>query len=168
MNLLPDANVSAEQLLAIYLQDHLTAATAGLELFRRAAKSQTDAERRAALARLAAEIDKDRDTVIRLMDRLDVPRPTYRVVAGWAVEKVGRLKPNGTLLRRSPLSDVLELEAMRSGVAAKIDLWQLLKRLSSTDQRLQATDFDQLLQRATSQHDELGELHLAAAEALRK
>ncbi len=106
--------------------------------------------------------------MIRLMDRLDVPRPTYRVVAGWAVEKVGRLKPNGTLLRRSPLSDVLELEAMRSGVAAKIDLWQLLKRLSSTDQRLQATDFDQLLQRATSQHDELGELHLAAAEALRK
>lgn len=168
MNFLPDADPSAEQLLAIYLQDHLTAATAGLELFRRSAKSQTDSAHRTALTRLATEIDKDRDTVIRLMDRLDVPRPTYRVVAGWAVEKVGRLKFNGTLFRRSPLSDVLELEAMRSGVAAKMDLWQLLQRLSSSDQRLQATDFDLLLQRATSQYDELGELHLAAAEALRK
>lgn len=168
MNLLPDADLSAEQLLAIYLQDHLTAATAGLELFRRAAKSQTDSERRAALTRLATEIDKDRDTVTRLMDRLDVPRPRYRVAAGWAAEKVGRLKPNGTLLRRSPLSDVLELEAMRSGVAVKMDLWRSLQRLSSSDQRLQATDFDLLLQRSTSQYDELGELHLAAAEALRK
>ncbi len=167
MDLLPDTNLSAEALLALYLQDHLAAATGGLELFRRAARSQLDPQRKTALARLTGEIAEDRKALTGLMERLGVERPPLRVAAGWVAEKVGRLKPNGTLLRRSPLSDVIELEAMRSGVAAKMDLWQLLQRLSTTDQRLQATDFERLLSRATSQHDELGELHLDAAEALR-
>jgi hypothetical protein len=167
MDLLPDANLSAEELLAIYLQDHLAAATGGLELFKRAAKSQLDPQRKTALARLAGEIGADRDTLTGLMDQLGVARPPLRVAAGWVAEKVGRLKPNGTLLRRSPLSDVIELEAMRAGVAAKMDLWLLLQRLSTTDERLQATDFERLLGRARSQYDELDELHLSAAEALR-
>ncbi len=167
MDLLPDADLSAEELLAIYLQDHLAAATGGLELFRRAAKSQLDPQRKTALARLAGEIGSDRDTLTGLMDQLGVARPPLRVAAGWVAEKVGRLKPNGTLLRRSPLSDVIELEAMRAGVAAKMDLWLLLQRLSTTDERLQATDFERLLGRSRSQYDELGELHLSAAEALR-
>ena len=167
MDLLPDANLSAEELLALYLQDHLAAATGGLELFKRAAKSQLDPQRKTALARLAGEIGADRDTLTGLMDQLGVARPPLRVAAGWVAEKVGRLKPNGTLLRRSPLSDVIELEAMRAGVAAKMDLWLLLQRLSTTDERLQATDFERLLGRARSQYDELDELHLSAAEALR-
>lgn len=167
MDLLPDADLSAEELLAIYLQDHLAAATGGLELFKRAAKSQLDPQRKTALARLAGEIGEDRDTLTGLMDQLGVARPPLRVAAGWVAEKVGRLKPNGTLLRRSPLSDVIELEAMRAGVAAKMDLWLLLQRLSTTDERLQATDFERLLGRARSQYDELDELHLSAAEALR-
>lgn len=167
MDLLPDTNLSAEELLALYLQDHVAAATGGLELFRRAARSQLDPQRKTALSRLTGEIAEDRDTLTGLMERLGVERPPLRVAAGWVAEKVGRLKPNGTLLRRSPLSDVIELEAMRSGVAAKMDLWQLLQRLSTTDERLQATDFERLLSRATSQHDKLGELHLDAAEALR-
>ncbi len=168
MDLLPDANLSAEELLGIYLQDHLTAATAGVELFRRSASAQSDPARRTALTRLASEIDNDRATLSALMDTLAVSRPPYRVVAGWAAEKLGRLKPNGTLLRRSPLSDVLELEAMRSGIAAKMDLWRLLQRLGSSDERLQGTDFELLLQRANSQYDELDGLHLDAAEALRR
>jgi len=167
MDLLPDADLSAEELRAIYLQDHLAAATGGLELFKRAAKSQLDPQRKTALARLAGEIGADRDTLTGLMDQLGVARPPLRVAAGWVAEKVGRLKPNGTLLRRSPLSDVIELEAMRAGVAAKMDLWLLLQRLSTTDERLQATDFERLLGRARSQYDELDELHLSAAEALR-
>lgn len=167
MDLLPDADLSAEELRAIYLQDHLAAATGGLELFKRAAKSQLDPQRKTALARLAGEIGADRDTLTGLMDQLGVARPPLRVAAGWVAEKVGRLKPNGTLLRRSPLSDVIELEAMRAGVAAKTDLWLLLQRLSTTDERLQATDFERLLGRARSQYDELGELHLSAAEVLR-
>lgn len=168
MDLLPDADLSPDKLLGIYLQDHLTAATAGVELFRRSAGSQTDSARRPTLHRLAVEVDEDRRTLGGLMDSLGVERPAYRVVAGWAAEKLGRLKLNGTLLRRSPLSDVVELEALRAGVAAKLDLWFLLRHLSSSDERLQVIDYERLLERARAQYDELDGLHLVAGEALRR
>lgn len=167
MDVFPDADLSPAKLLALYLQDHLTAATGGVELFRRAAKSQLDPQRRSDLTRLAVEVAQDRDTVTAIMKRLDVGRPPHRVAAGWLAEKVGRLKPNGTLLRRSPLSDVIEMEAMRAGVAGKMDLWRVLQRLSTNDERLRATNYDSLLARAQTQYDELGRLHLQAAEALR-
>jgi hypothetical protein len=167
MNLMPDKDPSPEDLLAIYLQDHLTAAVGGVELFRRAAKSQREPGRREALSRLGTEVAEDRDTVSAIMQRLGVRRSPQRLVAGWGAEKLGRLKPNGTLLRRSPLSDVIELEAMRAGVMGKMDLWRLLQGVSTGDNRLRGTDFNALLKRAQAQYDELGQLHRQAAGALR-
>ena len=108
-----------QDLLAIYLNDHLAAATAGVELVRRAASSH-DGERGDELARLADEIAEDRESLRDIMKRLDVSESTVKKSAGWAGEKVGRLKPNDHLVSRSPLSDVLELEALRAGTAARI------------------------------------------------
>ncbi len=166
MNPFSNSDLSPEKLRAIYLQDHLTAAIGGVELFRRAAKSQLDPQRQRDLQRLAAEVAEDRDALSAIMQRLGVSRPPHRLAAGWLGEKAGRLKFNGTLLRRSPLSDVIELEAMRAGVAGKTDLWRSLQRLSSNDKRLQVTDFDALLTRASTQYDELGRLHSEAVEAM--
>lgn len=166
MKLLPDANPSADELLSIYLQDHLTGATGGVELFKRAANSQQNPERRAALTRLTTEASRDRDSLLQVMHRLGVESVPHRVVMGWAAEKVGRLKPNGTLLRRSPLSDVIELEALCLGVQGKAAGWRLLEQLALDDHRLDAAALDLLVRRSDAQFCELDEMRLSAGQVL--
>jgi len=81
------------------------------------------------------------------------------------VEKVGRLKPNGTLVQRSALSSVVELEAMTLGVAGKAAGWRVLHALAGRDDRLDAEQIEGLLARATSQQETLERLRMAAAVA---
>jgi hypothetical protein len=163
----PGAELSADDNLSIYLNDHLAGATGGVELFRRAAKSQTDETRRAALSSLGDQVEEDRATLLNVMGRLGVPPARSRVAAGWLAEKAGRLKLNGTLLRRSPLSDLVELEAMRLGIEAKGCLWRSLRMLAATDGRLEASEFEDLETRAHAQIYELETMRLAAATVLR-
>jgi hypothetical protein len=163
----PGAELSADDNLSIYLNDHLAGATGGVELFRRAAKSQTDETRRAALSSLGDQVEEDRATLLNVMGRLGVPAARSRVAAGWLAEKAGRLKLNGTLLRRSPLSDLVELEAMRLGIEAKGCLWRSLRMLAATDGRLEVSEFEDLETRAHAQIYELETMRLAAATVLR-
>jgi hypothetical protein len=163
----PGAELSADDNLSIYLNDHLAGATGGVELFRRAAKSQTDETRRAALSSLGDQVEEDRATLLNVMGRLGVPTARSRVAAGWLAEKAGRLKLNGTLLRRSPLSDLVELEAMRLGIEAKGCLWRSLRMLAATDGRLEVSEFEDLETRAHAQIYELETMRLAAATVLR-
>ena len=167
MKIVPDAHPSGADLLAIYLNDHLAAATTGVELFKRASQSQFDATRRTALSHLTTEVAQDRDSLLEVRGRLDVKVASHRVAAGRLAERAGRLKLNGTWLRRSPLSDLMELEAMRLGVEGKACLWRSLRLLAGTDTRLEVSTFEALEQRALGQVFELETMRLAAAEALR-
>ena len=148
-------------LIGIYLNDHLAGATGGLELFRRAAGSHTGAAGDV-LKRLTAEVEEDRDALLGFMRALGVPVRQYKVAAGWVAEKVGRLKLNGRLLSRSPLSDVIELEGLHLGVQGKAAGWRLLRALAETEPRLDATQLDALIQRAERQAAELEQLRVAA------
>src|SRR5215211_1878305 len=89
--------------LSTYLNDHLAGATVGVELARRALGSNEGTELGAFLERLSGEIEEDRDTLLAVMDRLDIGRDRVKVAAGWLGEKVGRLKPNNRLFGYSPL-----------------------------------------------------------------
>lgn len=97
------------------------------------------------------------------MTDLRIPVRRAKVSLGWLAEKAGRLKPNGRLLARSPLSDILELEMMRLGVEGKASCWRSLRALADTDARLDATRLDNLLQRATRQAATLESLRTTAA-----
>ncbi len=168
MRLVPESDLSGDDLLAIYLNDHLAGATSGVQLARRASQSQLDATRREALGHLCTEVEQDRGSLLAAMGRLDVKVAQHRVAAGWLAERVGRLKLNGTLLRRSPLSDLMEMEALRLGVEGKACLWRSLRMLAGTDTRLEGSDFEALEQRAHAQVYELETIRLSAAEALRR
>lgn len=150
-------------LLGIYLNDHLAGATAGLELFRRAAGSHSGATGDA-LKRLTAEVEEDREALLAILRELGFPVRQYKMIAGWAAEKVGRLKLNGRLLSRSPLSDVIELEGLHLGVLGKAACWRLLRSLAQTEPRLDVAQLAELLARAERQAAELDELRLAAAK----
>ena len=151
-----------KDLLGIYLNDHLAGASAGLELARRAARSQ--GRDRAALREIADEIAEDRDELRTIMTTLGVPVRRYKEVAGWAMEKVGRLKPNGRILSRSPLSDVLEVEALRLAVEGKAAGWLLLRRFAEQDGRLDPAQLDRLINRAARQAEVLEDLRVKSAQ----
>jgi hypothetical protein len=80
------------------------------------------------------------------------------------MEKVGRLKPNGRILSRSPLSDVLEVEALRLAVEGKAAGWLLLRRFAEQDGRLDPAQLDRLISRAARQAEVLENLRVDTAQ----
>ena len=143
--------------LPIYLNDHYAGSTAGVELAKRAARNNRgNPEFGPALTRLASEIDEDRNALKQLMDRLDVSEDRIKSTLFWVGEKVGRLKLNGELLQPSPLSRVVELEGLLTGVSGKLSLWRTLLELAPQDDRLEEGALDVL---ATRAEDQLVRLH---------
>ncbi|MER6472353.1 hypothetical protein [Streptomyces collinus] len=153
----PPVDSPNKRLLGIYLNDHLAGATAGVLRSAHLARTTRGSALGQAIGPIAAEIAQDRATLLGIMQDLDMPVRRYKVCAGWAGEKLARLKSNGRLIRRSPLSTLLELEALRLGVEGKAAGWQSLRRLSDLDQRLDPAQLDQLLERARRQQNVLEE-----------
>jgi hypothetical protein len=152
------------KLIGVYLNDHLAGATGGVDLARRLARAHGDTEGDQALHRMATEIAEDRESLLQIMAALAVPVRRYKVVGGWLAEKVGRLKLNGRLFRRSPLSSVLELETMMLGVQGKEAGWRTMRAVAEHDDRLDVARLDELLARAQSQAAMLEELRMRAVE----
>ena len=119
---------SASKYLATYLNDHLGGATAGVELVRRAARENEGSELGAFLSELAMEIETDRETLETIMGELGVKPDRAKIAAGWAAEKVGRLKPNAQLRGYSPLSPLVELEGLLVGIQGKLAMWRAVSR----------------------------------------
>jgi hypothetical protein len=155
---------SAQDPLGIYLNDHLAGATAGLELARRVAGTEHVPAPPAELRKFAEEVAEDRDTLVRIMGTLGLPVRSYKVWAAWAGEKAGRLKLNGHLMTRSPLSSLEELELLRLGVEGKAAAWRSLRTLADRDSRLEAGQLDELISRARRQADFLEGSRIRAAD----
>lgn len=151
-------------MLRTYLQDHHAGSTAGLELARRAAGSNTDSDYGPELERIADEIAADRETLEQVMEGLGVKASTIKDAAGWTAEKLGRLKPNNSLLSYSPLSRVVELEGLVIGVTGKLALWESLR--AAIGESLDGIEFATMSERAADQRSRLEALRKrAAAEA---
>lgn len=135
-------------LLAIYLQDHHAAGVAGARVAKRAALAS---EHRAGddgdLARVASEIRQDLVALEGIMRQLGVEPDRVKDTFSRIAERISRLKLNGRLLRRSPLSDLLELETLVVGITGKQALWVTLREVLPA--RMQ--ELDQLLARAAQQ-----------------
>jgi hypothetical protein len=97
------------------------------------------------------------------MARLGVSEDRLKTTLAWAIEKAGRLKFNGRVGSYSPLSRVLEFEALIGGVHAKLSLWSALGVVAEHDTRLDRAELDRLLERAERQLSGLQEQHRAAA-----
>jgi hypothetical protein len=141
---------SVADYLGTYLNDHLAGATVGRELSKRAAGENRGTPLGDFLEKLHDEIAEDRQTLLEVMDVLDVGEDHLKTVAARVGERIGRLLPNGNLLSYSPLSRVVELEGLALGVQGKAGLWRALSLLD--DPRLDAFDFAALDRRAKRQY----------------
>jgi hypothetical protein len=140
-----------DRLLGIYLRDHHAASAGGVALARRALGASHP---------LAEQVAADRKTLEKVMRQLDVAPSALKVGLVRLGERVGRLKLNGRLIKRSPLSSVVELETLVVGIRGKEALWTALR---TADVGLQGIDLDALVESAQRQASEVDELRLSAA-----
>ena len=166
INLRDDGEEPALTQLGIYLNDHIAGATAGLELFRRVAGYHDGTPMGERLKKLTAEVEQDREALLDMTAALGIPIRRYKVWGGWLAEKAGRLKPNGHLVSRAPVSSLIEFEGLVLGVTGKSAGWRVLRKLADQDQRLDPAKLDQLILRARAQGDELEDMRMATAAEL--
>ena len=145
--------------LATYLNDHLAGAEGGRRLAARLARTVAEPE----LKGVDAEIDRDYTTLQRLMDDLGVTRSRPKQLAGVAAEMASRIKLRLGTAGAHDVEQLLGLEAMAVGVAAKLRLWRSLELLAPSDRRLDEQELRALAARAESQLDAIEQVRLRVA-----
>lgn len=150
-------------LLAIFLQDHRARASAGLAAARRTAGNNRGTPFEEVLRSLADDIEQDLLALDGILEAVGVERSRAKDGLAALGERVARLKPNGRLRTYSPLSRVLELEALEAGINGKRMLWRSLRGVQPHLADLAPFDFDALEQRAAEQSDRLRPHHDEAA-----
>lgn len=154
------------QLLGIYMTDHLALGCFARELARRAQRAHDGTELGDALARVAEDgIAQDIALYERMMVKLGFSPRSPKVLLAIAGERAGRLKPNGRLRRRSPLSSFEELDFLIMAIEGKVVLWENLRDLAGLAERLPDVDFDRLVDRAHHQRTELEPFRTRAGRA---
>ena len=153
-------------LLGIYCNDHLAASTGGIELVSRMLSRHRGTPYGGKLEELLDELREERAALRSSMAALEVPVRQYKQVASWVGEKVARLKLNGHVLSRSPLSDLVEFEFIATAVLAKRCGFETLRVVAAADKRLDAALLDRLIAQADKQHDWLADVRREVAAGI--
>lgn len=156
-------DITPDEALSIYLQDHYAGAQGGTDLARRAADNQRDTPYGPVLAKVAADIEQDESTLEQVMDHLGVERSSVKGLGASIGEKLGRLKLNGQLTGESPLTPVVEIEGLLSAVKSKQHVWEALR--SSTAVSVPGVDFEHMLARGDDQIERLETIWQQATSA---
>lgn len=142
-----------------YLNDHRAGAAAGTALARRIWRSNRRTQWGSQLEQVADAIEEDLAVLDRVRAAAGVTGGELKKTAALLAERAGRFKLNGHLLTYSPLSRVLELEAMMSGIQGKQRLWAALRIAAPSRSEWSEFDFAALEQRAAEQAETLGQIH---------
>jgi hypothetical protein len=140
-------------LLGIYANDHLAAATGGIELVSRMIGVHRGSAYEQPLRQLRDELHDERRSLHALMDACAIPVRQYKQVAVWLAEKASRAKLNGHLTTRSPLSDLVEFEFLASAVRGKRSGFETLREVAEVEPRLDAAELDRLIEQANRQYE---------------
>src|SRR3712207_7749006 len=92
------------------------------------------------------------------MDALGLPVRQYKQIGSWVGEKLSRLKLNGYLLSRSPLSDLVEFEFIATAVLAKRAGFETLRAAAEAEPRIDEALFERLIAQADKQHHWLADV----------
>ena len=146
--------------LETYLNDHLAALTAAVELARGCHGSNPDEPLGPLLEHLESALEEERATIRILLSRLQLHESATKQGAAWLAEKLGRLKRNDSLLEYSSLSRVVELEGLLLAGQGRLLLWQAVAGLGSRS----GVECEALLERAQEQQRQLEQLWRQALE----
>jgi hypothetical protein len=122
--------------LATYLNDHLAVALAGVEVSRRSLSSNDGTPYEPVLRRISEDLQQDLRLVREVMRSLEVDEDPVKKGIAWVGEKLGRLKLNDSLTSYSPLSRVVELEALMVVTGLLRNTWATLDEVLGDDPRV--------------------------------
>lgn len=114
------------------------------------------------LADIEREIVEERTTLRSIMSRIEVRPSTIKSAIASVAVQLGRLKSNGRLTRYSPLSRVVELEALVAAVVTKRNMWRALGVVADGNV-VSRDELDRLIEQATAQFDRLATAHRSSA-----
>jgi len=149
------------RLLNLYLSDHLTGASAGAARISRMAGDFVDTPVFPTLSSIDEEIRAESRFLQQLIHDLGMRQMRHRQAAAVIGERIGRLKGNGRVLSRSPMTLLLEVELMRSAVVGKRGGWQTLAD-NAGGLGLDPAVFHELSANALHQHEMLDDVHAYA------
>ncbi len=152
----------ADTAMDLYLNDHLAGAMLGSELAGAIRDRHEGTPLGELMRAIAVEIEEDRQTLLDLMDRLDVSKNPVKQATGWVAEKASRVKFGGLLSGEPDHGAFMALESLTLGVVGKACLWRALKEVEGDYPQLAAADLDRLIERAESQRSVLDRERLAA------
>lgn len=151
----------------VYLNDHLAASAAAVELVERLVANNEDEALDTYLVGLGQEIEADRDTLKTVMEHVGVRPSTPKQVAGKVLETLSRFRLNERVTGDPDVSRLMELETLSMGIEGKLALWRSLAQVAGDRPELAAFDLEQLMDRAARQRSGLEPFRLqAAAKAL--
>jgi hypothetical protein len=157
-----EAAIAPHRLRRLYLDDHLALAEGWLALARRVARANAGSDLGADLHELINDLVHEPAMLHRLLSQTGGrPHRLKQQVARMA-ERLGRLKPNGALLRYSPLSRVVELELLSAALLLRATMWDALVQAFGPGHPICHTSLRELADRAHRQMAWV-EPHLAAA-----
>lgn len=158
--------VRNRDLLTIYCNDHLAASVGGIELVKRMLGVHGATAYGEPLRRLLAELHEENDALAGMMAALGLPIRRYKQLGLWMGERLSRLKLNGRLFTRSPLSALVEFEFLASAVRAKRSGFETLVEIADIEARLDGQLLERLVRQADRQHEWLTHTRREVAAAV--
>jgi hypothetical protein len=148
----PTVTVAHPELLAVYCNDHIASAAGGIELVSRMIGAHKGSSYEQELRQLLDELRQEKSDLTAATRALGLPVRQYKQVAVWFAEKASRLKLNGHLISRSPLSSLVEFEFLASAVRGKRSGFETLRIAAEVDSRIDKVLFDSLIEQANRQY----------------
>lgn len=149
-------------MLTPYLDDHAATLAGTAALLGRMRSAARHAAIRDLLGEIADEVEDDRRAVDGRMRELGAAPSRAKQALAAAAERLGRLKPNGSLFRETPLTAIAELEWLMLGLYSSGALWRGLEVVASPSPG-DAAARGERAERRLAQLDEHRRARLAAA-----
>ncbi len=142
--------------LETYLRDHHAGASGGVSLIERLVDGAESDDEAAELAELKVAVEEDRDSLLEIMEGIDLSPNPIKDVGARVGERLARPK----LHSRTDDARVLQLEGMIMGVTGKLQLWRTLLGLCEAgDKRFDRAELERLHGRAEEQRSALERIH---------
>lgn len=151
-----------DELLRVYLNDHLAGSVEAVELIEHFLSSNPDRALEDFLRQLLVEIKQDQAVLRDLHARIGGRESRVKDALAWLFEKASRLKLN-EVSRHRDLNRLEKLEELMLGIRGKLALWTSLEAVAGSDVRFGDVDFQTLKQRAQQQHDRVEARRVEAA-----
>jgi hypothetical protein len=136
-----------------YLNDHLAGSAVAIELIEAISQAQVDPEETQFFTKLQAEVERDRELLIRLIERLGQNESGLRQAAGAISAKASRLKLWWEGLELGELGLFEALEVLTLGIQGKRALWALLAEIAPWLPEWRGVAFAEFEMAALSQRD---------------